>query len=106
MATCSHPGKTLRPIESHAGKPIHAFDFAIQGSEWSLSFYQDYISPVDDHNCLMRPTCSQFSREAIREHGPAEGFLMTIDRLNRCGLDLQHYPLDTKRRRPGYLDRP
>lgn len=46
-----------------------------------LKFYQLFISPMDGDRCPLYPTCSQFSIQAIRRHGPAVGWVMTADRL-------------------------
>jgi len=48
---------------------------------WFIRFYQNYISPLDGDRCPMYPTCSQYSIEAIRKHGPFVGYIMTADRL-------------------------
>ncbi len=57
---------------------------------WLLSFYQNVIGPVQSGRCPMYPTCSQFSVQAIRKHGPAIGIVMTADRLMH-ELDEQNY---------------
>lgn len=46
-----------------------------------LKFYQHFISPMDGDRCPLYPTCSQFSIQAIRRHGPLVGLVMTSDRL-------------------------
>lgn len=46
-----------------------------------LEFYQDSISPIDGDRCLMYPTCSQYSFEAIQKHNSFIGIIMTADRL-------------------------
>jgi putative component of membrane protein insertase Oxa1/YidC/SpoIIIJ protein YidD len=38
----------------------------------------------------MYPTCSQYSVQAIRKHGPAVGIMMTADRIMH-EMDEQHY---------------
>ncbi len=48
---------------------------------WLLGFYQNVIGPVTGGRCPMYPTCSQYSVQAIRKHGPAIGIVMTADRL-------------------------
>jgi putative membrane protein insertion efficiency factor len=47
----------------------------------SVRFFQNFISPVDGDRCSMYPTCSAYSREAIRKYGAIKGFVMTADRL-------------------------
>ena len=48
---------------------------------WLLSFYQTTIGPTVSGRCPMYPTCSQYSVQAIKEHGPVIGIVMTADRL-------------------------
>lgn len=60
--------------------PAHAKNPAIR-------FYQDYISPVDGHRCPMYPSCSAYATEVFEKHGPLMGWIMTCDRLVRCGRD-------------------
>jgi hypothetical protein len=35
----------------------------------------------------MYPSCSRYSLDAVHEHGPVMGWIMTCDRLLRCGRD-------------------
>lgn len=49
--------------------------------------FQNVISPVDGDRCLMLPSCSAYAEEAIVTHGLMLGWLMTCDRLMRCGRD-------------------
>ena len=35
----------------------------------------------------MHPGCSSYGLSAIEKHGPLIGWMMTFDRLMRCGLD-------------------
>ena len=50
----------------------------------SVRFYQKWISPVDGPRCNFSPTCSRFGYEAVHDHGPFLGVVMTADRLMRC----------------------
>lgn len=52
-----------------------------------LGFYQEYISPVDGNRCPMHPSCSAYANEAFEKHGLLMGWIMTCDRLVRCGRD-------------------
>jgi putative membrane protein insertion efficiency factor len=61
--------------ESHSDDPATAF---LVGG---VRFFQKYISPVDGPRCSMTPTCSHYSLQAIRKHGPFLGFMMTADRI-------------------------
>ncbi|UCG99851.1 MAG: membrane protein insertion efficiency factor YidD [Deltaproteobacteria bacterium] len=49
--------------------------------------YRTYISSIGGNRCPMYPTCSKYSVLAFKEHGLFIGWMMTIDRLFRCGRD-------------------
>jgi len=61
-------------------------------SGWVYIFYKKYISTVDGERCPMYPSCSTYSKEAFSKFGFFLGFIMTCDRLTRCGNDLYRYP--------------
>ena len=52
-----------------------------------------YTGPMNHLNgvrrgvCPMHPSCSAYSRQAIARFGFAKGWVMTVDRLMRCGRD-------------------
>ncbi|MCD4675347.1 MAG: membrane protein insertion efficiency factor YidD [Desulfobacula sp.] len=48
-------------------------------------FYQEHISVVDGNRCSMYPSCSRYASRAFKKHGPILGWIMTCDRLVRCG---------------------
>lgn len=50
-------------------------------------FYQEHISVADGNRCAMAPSCSRYSLQAFEKHGPIMGWIMTCDRLIRCGRD-------------------
>lgn len=55
-----------------------------------LEFYQgplNHLSAVRHSGCPMYPSCSEYSRECIQKHGTLIGWIMTCDRLMRCGRD-------------------
>ncbi len=51
----------------------------------TIKLYQKYISPVDGQRCRMYPSCSEYGRQAFHKHGFLTGWVMTCDRLLRCG---------------------
>lgn len=51
----------------------------------AVRLFQKYISPIDGARCPMYPTCSAYSRQALRKHGPLLGVVMTADRLMHEG---------------------
>jgi putative membrane protein insertion efficiency factor len=54
---------------------------------WPIRMYQTYVSSMGGHRCPMKPSCSQYSIEAFKKHGYLLGWIMTSDRLLRCGRD-------------------
>lgn len=49
-----------------------------------IRFYQVFISTQDVPSCRFKPSCSNFTSEAIREGGAVRGILLGADRLTRC----------------------
>lgn len=49
----------------------------------AVRFFQKYISPIDGPRCPMYPTCSSYSLQALKKHGPLIGVFQTVDRLYR-----------------------
>ena len=52
-----------------------------------IKFYQEHISPADGDRCPMYPSCSTYASKSIEKHGWFMGWVMTCDRLVRCGRD-------------------
>lgn len=59
-----------------------------------LDFYKRRISPLLPRSCRFTPTCSEYARLALLEHGLLRGLALTAGRLLRCqplhpgGVDL------------------
>ncbi len=49
-----------------------------------IHFYQKEISPMKGATCRFRPTCSEYSYEAIKKYGVLKGGLKSIWRILRC----------------------
>lgn len=49
-----------------------------------VRIYQYAISPLLGANCRYTPTCSAYTVEAIKTHGPFKGGWMGIKRISRC----------------------
>jgi putative component of membrane protein insertase Oxa1/YidC/SpoIIIJ protein YidD len=47
----------------------------------------NHLSAIRRGDCPMYPSCSEFSGQAIAKHGTVVGWMMTVDRLLRCGRD-------------------
>jgi putative membrane protein insertion efficiency factor len=50
----------------------------------SLYVYQNFVSQHFSADCLYDPSCSDFSKQAVKEYGLIKGALLSIDRLSRC----------------------
>ena len=62
-------------------------DHKINPIRFLVEVYRSYISPIDGKNCPMYPTCSKYSVLSFKKHGFFIGWMMTCDRLFRCGRD-------------------
>ncbi|MDE6115501.1 membrane protein insertion efficiency factor YidD [Barnesiella sp. WM24] len=49
-----------------------------------VRFYQLAISPMLPPSCRYVPTCSQYTIEALRKHGPVKGLWLAVRRILRC----------------------
>ena len=60
----------------------------------AIRVYQRYISGLLPASCRYHPSCSEYTRVAVRTHGPARGVWLGARRLARChpwggyGIDL------------------
>jgi putative membrane protein insertion efficiency factor len=81
------------PFNGPWGRERHQQNHRIRGDAASSLFrflveaYRENISPIDGKNCPMYPSCSEYSIQSIEKHGPLVGWIMTVDRLFRCGRD-------------------
>ena len=76
----------------------------------TLYIYQNVFSKHISADCLFTPSCSEFSKQAIKEYGILKGTLLSIDRVNRCNriaaTDLKNYTVDqTSKRYPDPVSR-
>jgi putative component of membrane protein insertase Oxa1/YidC/SpoIIIJ protein YidD len=58
--------------------------------EGIIRFYRgplNHLQSVRRGECPMYPSCSEYSRQAIARFGFAKGWVMSMDRLMRCGRD-------------------
>lgn len=49
-----------------------------------VKLYQYLISPILPKACRFLPTCSDYTIEAIKTHGPFRGTLLGIRRILSC----------------------
>jgi uncharacterized protein len=95
LGACAHTGPVA---DSRETGPFEAL----------LAFYQgplDHLAAVRRGDCPMWPSCSEYSRQAVARHGFAVGWVMSMDRLMRCGRDgLRWAPRTIVNGRVKYLD--
>jgi putative membrane protein insertion efficiency factor len=49
-----------------------------------ISLYQWCISPLFGTQCRFAPSCSHYTKQAIRTHGVARGMWLGVQRILRC----------------------
>ncbi len=52
-----------------------------------IHVFRKYISNIDGNRCGMYPSCSTYALNSFKKHGLLMGWIMTCDRLMRCGRD-------------------
>ncbi|MCK4698833.1 MAG: membrane protein insertion efficiency factor YidD [Bacteroidales bacterium] len=50
----------------------------------SVKIYQRLISPLFPSSCRYTPSCSAYSIEALKKHGPLKGSWLVIRRIISC----------------------
>lgn len=74
----------------HAEHPLQVYDptgkpgLAARAGLSLIRFYQRKISPMTPAACRYRPTCSQYTLEAIQKYGIVRGGWMGTRRISRC----------------------
>jgi putative component of membrane protein insertase Oxa1/YidC/SpoIIIJ protein YidD len=79
LFSCAHPQTTGEESNS-AFNPMRSV----------VEFYQgplNHLSAVKKAECPMYPSCSEYSIQCFDKHGLLIGWVMTHDRLMRCGRD-------------------
>ncbi|MCZ4694210.1 membrane protein insertion efficiency factor YidD [Ancylomarina euxinus] len=65
-----------------------------------LYLYQNVLSQQFSADCLYHPTCSDFSKDAIREYGLVKGIFLSSDRICRCNriaaTSINYFKFDQK----------
>ena len=49
-----------------------------------IKIYQIAISPFFPKRCNFKPTCSEYTLEAIKIHGFIKGIFLLIKRISKC----------------------
>ncbi len=58
-----------------------------------IQIYQKFISSIRGSTCPMYPSCSNYGLRAFTETNPFSAFILTSDRLLRCGHEHKFYNL-------------
>jgi len=54
------------------------------GVTWAHRAYKVTLSPLIGRQCRFLPTCSDYSKQALIDHGLIRGGSLTLKRLCRC----------------------
>ena len=79
VAACTYS----KSMQAESGAATNAMSGMIQ-------FYQgplNHLTAVRMGECPMYPSDSQYGLQSIQKHGVLMGWIMTVDRLMRCGRD-------------------
>jgi putative component of membrane protein insertase Oxa1/YidC/SpoIIIJ protein YidD len=71
-----------------------------------IDFYQKYISGIRGQECPMYPSCSNFGIKTFNETNFVAAFVLTSDRLLRCGHDRNNYSLTLRPNGFKFIDYP
>jgi len=80
MVSCAYSKSMQVDASGAATHPLSAM----------IRFYQgplNHLDAVRTGECPMYPSCSQYGLHSIQKHGALVGWIMTMDRLMRCGRD-------------------
>ena len=77
-----------------------------KASDDYIGFYQNYISSIRGQSCPMYPSCSRYGLESFRNNNFFNAFLLTSDRLIRCGHDYENYSFTLTNNGVKFLDVP
>ncbi len=95
LTACTHsPTAATSPTGQPTNRPTGPTENGDTPSggfyEGVIGFYTgtlNHLEGVRRGSCPMYPSCSQYSRQAVSRHGFVKGWVMTMDRLMRCGRD-------------------
>jgi hypothetical protein len=49
-----------------------------------INIYQKFISPLTISSCRFRPTCSQYTKLALKKYGVFKGCWLGLKRILKC----------------------
>lgn len=79
IVSCAYP-KSMQSETVHEADPLSLVSRFYQGP-------LNHLSAVRYGECPMYPSDSEYSLQSIQKHGMLAGWIMTMDRLMRCGRD-------------------
>lgn len=65
-------------------RPLPISTPAVRALRGLLRLYQLAVSPLLGPACRFTPSCSEYAREALTEHGAASGTWLALRRVLRC----------------------
>ena len=84
---------SCRPFPARAQQPPGKSETGLKSQKAggsflaSLDIIRSVITRADSDRCPMWPSCSTYAHQAFQRHGALMGWIMTCDRLMRCGRD-------------------
>lgn len=57
---------------------------SVQGWSLPIHFYRYAISPLLPASCRHIPSCSEYSLQALKQHGVIKGGALALNRIGRC----------------------
>jgi putative component of membrane protein insertase Oxa1/YidC/SpoIIIJ protein YidD len=95
-------------METHRHNVLAGYNPAALLLKGTMFVYQHVISPQLSRGCPYEITCSNFSKQSIREFGIVKGVFLSADRILRCNrigiLDVS--PLDINEKNGKFIDPP
>ena len=79
---CAGENKTIEEYNEIPGKKAEKQTNPVL---YPVNLFRKYISVTDGNRCPMYPTCSQYCVESFRKNGIVMGWIMSCDRIMRCG---------------------
>jgi len=79
LFSCAH-SRNMKTDADNATDPFSALIYFYRGP-------LNHLSAVRQSECPMYPSCSEYAVQSIRKYGALRGWIMSCDRLLRCGRD-------------------
>ena len=81
-------------LDKNQNEPSAAGDY--------IGIYKKYLSNLRFGQCPMTPSCSNYGLQSFQKNNFIKGFLLTSDRLTRCGYDHQFYQISYRKQRRSF----